>query len=437
MLIRNFIGTKNYFEIGKYSFLAGVFFLPTALPIAGFFLIIGLFISLCLEKSIFFKDKLNLSIVIAIGLIIFSTTYNFLLQIPKTIEDSENIYLWLNIFNWIPTLLCFIAFQKYLKTRKDRLNFSKFFIAGTVPLIASCLFQLIFDISGPFETLNGLIVWFQKPLEDTGGVSGLFSNRNYTGFWLAVSLPFSLYFLKKNLEFRIKCLSSFLISGSIIYLITLTNSRNAFLGLTSSIIIFLGAKSIFLIVSLIIFLILISNILPIFNLNFAGFYPLVIERFRNIFFINSPRIIIFRSAINFILQRPFIGWGTGTFFIIYTNNENMWSPPFIYFNPQHAHNLFLEMAFNFGIPTSILITSIAIYIIVKAIPISFSTKYQNEIFNLDKAWVSGTIVVLIMHLNDVTFYDGKISILISILFSGLKCIPISRENMKTFQNNNY
>ena len=79
------------------------------------------------------------------------------------------------------------------------MQFSTFFIAGTVPLIASCLFQLFFNISGPFETLNGLIVWFQKPLSSSGGVSGLFSNKNYAGFWLAVSLPFSLYFIKKNI----------------------------------------------------------------------------------------------------------------------------------------------------------------------------------------------------------------------------------------------
>ena len=42
-----------------------------------------------------------------------------------------------------------------------------------------------------------------------------------------------------------------------------------------------------------------------------------------------------------------------------------------------------------------------------------------------------------MHLNDVTFYDGKVSLLISILFSGLKCIPFSRENSGIYPNNNF
>ena len=39
-----------------------------------------------------------------------------------------------------------------------------------------------------------------------------------------------------------------------------------------------------------------------------------------------------------------------------------------------------------------------------------------------------------MHFNDVTFYDGKISLLISILFAGLKCMPISKKDMKANVN---
>ena len=68
--------------------------------------------------------------------------------------------------------------------------------------------------------------------------------------------------------------------------------------------------------------------------------------------------------------------GAGTFFLIYTSKENMWIPPFKYFEPQHAHNLLFEMAFNFGLPFSIL-TSISIIIFVRAIPISFFIKKNN------------------------------------------------------------
>ena len=110
----------------------------------------------------------------------------------KESEGFDNTLIWLNLFNWIPSLIGFVGFQNYLKTKNDRLDFTKYLLAGTVPVIASCLLQLFFNLNGPYETFNGLIVWFQKPLEDTTGIAGLFSNQNYAGFWLAVSLPFSL-----------------------------------------------------------------------------------------------------------------------------------------------------------------------------------------------------------------------------------------------------
>ena len=75
---------------------------------------------------------------------------------------------------------------------KQRETIIKFLIAGTFPVILSCLLQLVFKIHGPFETLNGLIVWFQKPITGGRGVSGLFSNQNYTGVWLTTLLPFTL-----------------------------------------------------------------------------------------------------------------------------------------------------------------------------------------------------------------------------------------------------
>ena len=94
-----------------------------------------------------------------------------------------------------------------------------------------------------FQIFNGLIIWFQKPLEDTGGVSGLFSNRNYAGIWLSINLPFGLYLIKKNLKYKIKSLSILLITFMISYLIINTNSKNALLSMISTIIVFFGVKT--------------------------------------------------------------------------------------------------------------------------------------------------------------------------------------------------
>ena len=201
MLNNNFLkySKKNYLNFGKYFFLLGVFLLPTTFAISGLFLLFSLVLSFSKIKFCFLKDKLNLLVITAIGMILFSSLVNNINLIPRVLPDLENSFVLLNLFNWIPPLLGFIGFQSYVKTENDRLIFSKYLFSGTVPVIASCLFQLFFDLHGPFQIFNGLIIWFQKPLEDTGGVSGLFSNRNYAGIWLSINLPFGIYLIKKNL----------------------------------------------------------------------------------------------------------------------------------------------------------------------------------------------------------------------------------------------
>ena len=422
---------KNYLTIGKYYFLFGVFLLPTAFAISGLFLLFSLVLSFSKIKFSFLKEKINLSVLVVIGFILFSSFINNINLIPTILKDLESSYIWLNLFNWIPALLGFIGFQSYVESKEDRLIFSKCLISGTVPVIASCLFHLFSEFHGPFEALNGLIVWFHKPIEITGGVSGLFSNRNYAGFWLSVNLPFAFYFLKKNLKSKIRFLPILLINFLMMYLIINTNSKNALLGMISTLIVFLGIKFILIFFAVMIFLILIYTFLPVTNLNIAEFLPEVLLRIRGLnFFINTPRIVVFRSAINFVLQRPFLGWGSGTFALIYLAKENLWNPPFVFYEFQHTHNIFLEMAFNFGIPISIMLTTIALFIFFKALKVLFSNKSKDDFYLLDKAWISAGLVVFLIHLSDMPFYDGKVSMLICILFSGLRCISLTKNSLE-------
>ncbi|WP_036924281.1 MULTISPECIES: O-antigen ligase family protein [Prochlorococcus] len=431
MLTNNFLkyAKKNYLNIGKYSFLIGVFLLPTAFVISALFLLFSLVLSFSKSKLCFLKDKLNLLVIIAIGMILFSSLINNTILIPRVLPNLDNSFVLLNLFNWIPPLLGFIGFQSYVKTEDDRLIFSKYLLSGTVPFIVSCLFQLFFDLHGPFQIFNGLIIWFQKPLEVTGGVSGLFSNRNYAGIWLSINLPFGIYLIKKNIKYKIKSLSILFITFLISYLIINTNSKNALLSMISTIIVFFGIKTFFIFSIGIIFFFVILNLLP--TLNILEFIPetfLRIKRFT--FFINTPRLVIFRSALNFIFQRPFLGWGSGTFALIYLAKDNMWNPPFVFHKFQHTHNLFLEMAFNFGIPISILLTSIAFYIFYKSLKVFYSNDKKDDYQNLNKAWISAGIVIFLIHLSDMTFYDGRVSMLICILFSGLRCISLTKNNLK-------
>ncbi len=432
MLSNNFLrnAKKNYLNIGKSSFLIGVFLLPSAFAISGLFLLFSLVLSFSKSKFCFLKDKLNLLVIIAIGMILFSSLINNINLIPRVLPDLENSFVLLNLFNWIPPLLGFIGFQSYVKNEEDRFMFSKYLLSGTVPVIASCLFQLFLNLHGPFQIFNGLIIWFQKPLEDTGGVSGLFSNRNYAGIWLSINLPFGIYLIKKNLKYKIKGLSILFITFLISYLIINTNSKSALISMISTIIVFFGVKTFFIFSMGIIFFFVILNFLP--TINIIELIPETFLRIKRLtFFINSPRLVIFRSALNFIFQRPFLGWGSGTFALIYLAKDNMWNPPFVFHKFQHTHNLFLEMSFNFGIPISLLLTSIAFYIFYKSLKVSDSNKKKDDYQSLNKAWISAVIVIFLIHLSDMTFYDGRVSMLICILFSGLRCISLTK---KEFEN---
>ena len=135
---------------------------------------------------------------IATGMIIFSSLNSSILNPPNEIVNLEKSSLWLGTLNWIPLFISFWTFQIYLKTNQQRKIFTKFLVAGSIPLIFSCALQYWFKVFGPFEALNGLIVWFQKPLIDNDGISGLFSNQNYTGFWFAMLWPFSIFLLRQK-----------------------------------------------------------------------------------------------------------------------------------------------------------------------------------------------------------------------------------------------
>ena len=133
--------------------------------------------------------------------------------------------------------------------------------------------------------------------------------------------------------------------------------------------------------------------------------------------------------MNFIFQRPFLGWGSGTFALIYLAKDNVWSRPFVFYKFQHTHNLFLEMAFNFGVPIALLLTSIAFYIFYKSLKVCYSKDYNDDSQDLNKAWISAAIIVFLIHLSDMTIYDGRVSMLICMLFSGLRCIALTKKSL--------
>ncbi len=418
------IKVRNIEDLGQLCFYLGTFFLASALPIAGLFYFIALFISTNKTNNSILKEGWSITLFTITGLILFNTIRFNLLNENNKLFDLNNGSSWVALFNWIPFFLLFIYFQYYLKKKDQRKIFSQILISGTIPVLISCIMQSFFNIYGPWSTLGGLIVWFNKaPDTIYRGVSGLFSNENYTGFWLSAIFPFciSLTLTQKSRKYEKLILIG--ISFLVVYFLIFTSSRNSIFGLLSSTLLFFGIKKLIIFVLTLIFIITILNIMkytltlpPSFwFFNKILDFKVIIPQFNSL--ITNPlqflRVNIWFNAVKLIIKNPIFGYGAATFPIILTLGDQ---------TIQHAHNMPIQIAFDYGIITAILLTSFTTLLFIKGYKTlnnSESGKSENLV---NKAWLASLLVILIHHLTDIPYYDGKISILIWLILAGVKCI---------------
>ena len=134
-------------------------------------------------------------------------------------------------------------------------------------------------------------------------------------------------------------------------------------------------------------------------------------------FQSYPRLIIWNSAIDLISQKSIFGWGAGSFPLLFNDYDigNI--------QGQHTHNLPIEIALNYGIPSSFILTVtislLAINNFKKDLKINYLDKFSEEnIF--DTAWIAATGIFLFSHLFDITYFDSRISVFSWILIAGLR-----------------
>ena len=427
-------------ELGNQLFLFGIFFLPSALPIAGLFLLISLILSFKNNHYISLKDKWNLPLFMSIGIILFSTLNISFIDKPLILSTYNISTIWVNLINWLPLFFYYWGFQNYLITNKQKIIFAKWLVSGTFPVILSIILQKYFNLFGPYKTLYGLIIWFQKSIYNGGPASGLFSNPNYTAIWLGLVLPFAIILLIRSKKFSFKKYILIISCLLIIFMILLTASRNGILGIVITIFCIYGLRKSLIVVSSIISIFSISQLISFLVKRDITFYfgilpQTLIGKLSELsdisFFKASPRLEIWQSALVRIQERPFWGWGPSTFSFLNNKNNSTFNIPFLPVKAEHAHNLTLELAHNFGIPLSlILMTTILFFLITSWKFIFFTIPLDNESL-LKKAFFTSCLIAFISHFNDVTLYDGKISIIISILLAGLKT---SVSNKKEYQN---
>ena len=416
-------------QYGFTLFLCGIFFLPSTLFISILFLLPAAIIGSFEQKKSFLSDKWNYPFLIfGILILVSAILQNFVLgnNFSEIWDPKLSI---IGLGNWIPFIWLFWAFQPYLDSKTKRRKFAIVLISSTVPVLATGFMQYFFNLTGPFETLNGLIIWYQRPIENPGGLSGLFNNQNYAGSWLNLVWPFCLVlFLEKRSDFIQKKISlGFVFSVGIAAF--LTYSRNSWLGLIISFPIIFGKKIINLLLPLLILLVFIIFILytPIFNEYLQNtLRSLLTEKFLLEFTnegykgLDSTRIEIFSRGINLLQINPFFGIGATSFTEIYRFETGFWKG--------HSHNLLLELAISYGLPTTFIFFTTINTILLRSGKFIFNNKRLNDLSLYDRAFWTALFFFIISQLADIQYFDGKISLIVWILIAGLKNIIEENNN---------
>ena len=433
--LKSFIKIENSNELAKKIFFLGLFFLPSAIIISGIFFITSLFIAFRFNKINFFESKWDLMLSISLILIVISTINNTLINVPEELIYESKFSIWISLFNWIPLYFFYWGFSIFLKTETERITSLKFLISGSIPVLLTCFFQEFFNLYGPFKTFFGLIVWYNKPLIEIGGTTGLFSNPNYSGAFLTLTLPFLYFFLrsKENQKIEKKLFLFFITFFTLFFSIT-TNSRNALIGIIISFFSIVNIRKLtfYILMSfsgIFIFTNSLSNILKfifnqsIFNMQSFCMKNNYISLFCQIFVFQfslmTPRIRIWAAAFSAIKDRPLWGWGSSTFTYLYPYKEKVLIP-YRNLDVTHSHNIILEIAHNFGIPVALILTFTILSLFINTFKlVVLNNKKLNSI---NKSWIISLLILLFLHLFDITYYDGRISIILIILLAGTKCI---------------
>ena len=387
-------------------------------------LLISLFISFKSDSESFFEDKYTILFFTGGILMTLSSLVNFADSTSiNNISDDKYLTL-LGLLNWLPLIIFFRSFQKFLKYLQDRRRCILILISGSIPIIISSLTQILLKWYGPFETFFGLITWFQRPIDGVTGVTGLFSNPNYLGAWLIIIWPFCLaivVFQKREFLLSLFKISIMLLTSIIIIL---TASRSAWVCLIISFPIFFGSKikKWFFYISGFVTFIFINLFIPPLGNGLLEFLKTTIPKGLWINFTSAgfekldiSRLEIWIKAMNFIQQKPLFGYGSNSFPKLLANDVGIWKG--------HSHNLPLEIMINYGIPSALLILIPIFFLVLYSYKKVFVFERNiNKLNIFDRAWISSSILLIIMHLVDIQYFDARVSIIGWILLSGLKNI---------------
>ena len=409
--MESFFDTKIKNLNGLNFFRLGIFFLPSTALFSGIFLLISTIFAVRNNGGLILRDKWNYPFILVAILMLLSC-----------INAFSGWLSWVGLANWIPLFWCFFCFQPFLNSSNLRKQASFFLLAGTVPVLITGFGQLWFDWAGPWQLMNGLVIWFISPGgQPEGRLSGLFDYANIAAAWLVVVWPFSLACLISKNTSHLRRFFAFVMAICIAAALVLTDSRNGWGGLVAAIPFVFGLSSwkwllpLIFMFSLPIFLAVLPGIDQSIQEVARGLVPKGLwTRLTDIKFIDtrpiqSTRLSQWKVALDLIKDRPLLGWGAAAFSVLYPLRKGLWHG--------HSHNLPLELAISHGVLVSLILTGTILFLLIKSL---FQGVVNNNYLIFDRSWWTSAFLLVSLHATDIPMFDSRINLVGWILFAGIR-----------------
>jgi O-antigen ligase len=403
-----------------------VFVLPASALFAGLLLLVPL-IQGSRRRAPWWRDRVNTLWMVTAALMVVGAAALTLRS--QEVPAYPASLAWFGLFNWLPFFWAFWAFQPYLADGAARRRVALALVAGTVPVLATGLGQLLLGWHGPWQILGGAVIWHLKEGGNpTGRLSGLFDYANITAAWLALSWPLLLAALIscwRRWRDRLagsgwRLLAVLLLLLAQVTAMVLTDSRNAWGVMVSAVPLVAGPASWIWMLPL-----LALALFPVALASLPGVPSLLQDPARALVpqsiwgrlndvnhhghrKLASLRLTQWSVASSLIAERPWLGWGAAAFSVIYPLRTGRWHG--------HTHNIAIDLAFSYGLPVAVLVVGLVLWLHIRGVR---QGMLKGPVF--DRAWWTAAFMLAVLHATDIPAYDSRVNIAGWILLAGLRC----------------
>ena len=391
--------------IGERLFRIGLFLLPSSALLGGLCLLAAAVIGSRGRTVPIWRDRWCQPLLLAAALMLIGA-----------LQATTGSLAWVGLGNWLPLIWAFWAFQPYLISERQRRNAAWMLVAGTLPVLLTGFGQMFLGWEGPWQLGGEAVVWFVAPGgKPLGRLSGLFDYANVAGAWLGVIWPLMIAAVLRPDGWRRRgaALVLALAAGTAVLL---TQSRNAVGGLVLALPLVIGPSSwllllpVLLLVSSPLLLALLPGVPAGLKSGAMALLPdSILERLleRGDMPWKLTRLGQWIYAIQLVAARPWLGWGSAAFSVMYPIHASLrWHG--------HSHNLPLELAISHGVPVALLIVGTVLALMMLALRRGILRQAP-----LERAWWTSALVLLTMHFTDLPFFDARLNLLGWILLAGV------------------